>query len=388
MSFTGAFIEAMRETVRDRAALVTMILAVLIYGFYYPEAYRHQQVDRLPLVVVDLDDSASSRDLLRRVGSLRGVRVAAMVGSMLEAERWITRRRADAILLVLPGFERSILQGGRGRVAVYGNGANLLRAGSALAALEDALSRFASAMVRERALFAPAPDPPSFELVERPLYNTRVGYGSTVVPAVGQLVAQQTLIIGIALVLARRRERLGRRLRMAAPALLGTGAFFALAGLFSSAHFAGFVPWFHDYPRGGSAIVLLVALPGFALTVVTFGLCIASFFRLREHAMLFLLPVALPMYFVSGVSWPDGAMPLAVRMLAALVPSTHGIPLFMKVNQMGASLAEVGPELLALAGLSLFYGALAGWRYRGAGNCRRDDAVEAVPRSARQQRKT
>lgn len=364
MSFSAAFVDAMRDTVRDRAAVVTMIVAVLIYGFYYPEAYRHQVVDRLPLVVIDLDHSASSRELLRRVDSLRGVEVAAMLDDLPAAEKWITSRRADAILLILPRFERDMLGGGRGRVAVYGNGANLLRASNALASLADALASFGVAMVREQAQFRGAPAPPAFELVQRPLYNTRVGYGSTVVPAVGQLIAQQTLLIGIVLVLAWRRERLGRRPRLAGRALLGTGAFFALVGVFSSAHFAGFVPWFHDYPRGGNPTVLALAIPVFALAVTSLGLFIGSFFRMRERAMLFLLPAALPMYFLSGVSWQVEAMPAAVRGLAVLLPSTHGIPLIMKLNQMGARLEEVDTEFAALVLLTAFYGALAWWRYR------------------------
>lgn len=364
MSFSGAFIDALRDTVRDRAAFVTLVVAVLIYGFYYPEAYSHQEIDRLPLVVIDRDDSVSSRELLRKVDSLRGVRTVAMLGAMPEAERWITSRRADAILLILPGFEHDILRGDRGRVAVYGNGANLLRASNALASLADALAGFGAAAAREQAQFLGAPAQPAFELVQRPLYNTRVGYGSTVVPAVGQLIAQQTLLIGMVLVIAWRRERLGGRLRMTGRALLGTGAFFALLGVFSSAHFAGFVPWFHDYPRGGNLAALALAIPVFMLAVTALGLFIASFFRVRERAMLFLLPAALPMYFFSGVSWQVEAMPTAARGLAALFPSTHGIPLIMKLNQMGASVEEAAPEFAALAGLILLYGALAWWRFK------------------------
>lgn len=363
MSFGGAFMATLRDTASDRAAIVTMIVAVLIYAFYYPEAYRHQVVDRLPLVTIDLDNSASSRELLRKVDGLRGVRVVAELEGMGEAETWLAARRADAILLVLPGFERDILRGERGRAAVYANGANLLRASNALTALGDALGSFGANAAREQARFLGAPPPPAFELVQRPLFNTRVGYGSTVVPAVGQLIAQQTLLIGMALVLAWRRERLGRRPCLGGRELLGTGAFFALVGLFSSAHFAGFVPWFHDYPRGGNPAGLALGIPAFVFAVVAFGLFIGSFFRVRERAMLFLLPAALPMYFLSGVSWPAESMPGVVRTLAALLPSTHGIGLIMKLNQMGARLDEVAAEFIALAALTVFYGILAWWRY-------------------------
>ncbi|MGS9526895.1 hypothetical protein ACQWJM_24185, partial [Salmonella enterica subsp. enterica serovar Infantis] len=43
--------------------------------------------------------------------------------------------------------------------------------------------------------------------------------------------------------------------------------------------------------------------------------------------------------------------------------STPGIEAMVKLNQMGASLGEVAPELTALVAQILVYGALAGWRW-------------------------
>lgn len=364
MTASTAFMHTMHAAFTDRAVIVIMILAVLIYGLYYPEAYRHQSVDRLPAVVVDLDDSASSRGLARKLQALQGITIEASLGSLAEAEAWVGAGQADAVLLIAPGFERNILRGNQGHVVMYGNGSNLLRASSALVALGDGIAAYAIDAAREQARFAGRPTPPTLALVQRPLYNTRLGYGSTVVPAVGQLIAQQTLLIGMALVLATRRQQLGRRLRMTAPALFGVMSFFVIIGMFSSAYFAGFVPWLQDYPRGGNALAMLLAIPVYAVAVVAFGLFLGSFFRVRERAMLFLLPVALPMYFFSGVSWPMEAMPVPATWLAWLMPSTHGITLMMKLNQMGARLHEVGPELIGLAALTTLYGGLAWWRYR------------------------
>lgn len=364
MSMGSAMATTLRAILADRAALVTMIVAVVIYGFYYPEAYRHQAVDRLPVAVVDLDGSALSRSLLRDLDTLRGVRIASEPGSLADAEGHVHAGRADAILLVLPGFGTAVLRGERGQLAVFGNGSNLLRASSALTALGEGIAGFAVEAGREQARFLGAPAGPALHLVQRPLYNTRVGYGSTVVPAVGQLIAQQTLLIGMVLVLAGWRERRGARLVMPAATFAGVAACFVLVGLFSSAYFAGFVPWFQDYPRGGNPAALALAIPAFVLAVVAFGLFIGSFFRVRERALLFLLPVALPMYFLSGVSWPVQAIPAPLTWLGALVPSTHGIPLLLKLNQVGAHWHETAAELASLAALTLLHGALAWWRYR------------------------
>jgi ABC-2 type transport system permease protein len=48
--------------------------------------------------------------------------------------------------------------------------------------------------------------------------------------------------------------------------------------------------------------------------------------------------------------------------LAQLLPTTSGINLMVRLNQMDASLAEVSHELITLAVLLVLYSALALWR--------------------------
>ena len=62
---------------------------------------------------------------------------------------------------------------------------------------------------------------------------------------------------------------------------------------------------------------------------------------------------SLPILFVAGLAWPDTALPRALYYARWLLPSTAGIEGFIALNQLGASLAEVGREALALLGLLL-----------------------------------
>jgi len=75
-------------------------------------------------------------------------------------------------------------------------------------------------------------------------------------------------------------------------------------------------------------------------------------------------------------------MPEPLAWLARLVPSTPGINAMVKLNQMGASVAEASPELCNLLALTLLYGALAAWRYRPKRGSRTPDGapLPAQPR--------
>ncbi|EPF6682065.1 ABC transporter permease, partial [Pseudomonas aeruginosa] len=143
-------------------------------------------------------------------------------------------------------------------------------------------------------------------------------------------------------------------------------AAFALIGVCSMLYYNGLVMWLQDYPRGGNPPGTLVGGALYVAAVVAFGLFAGSFFRTRERPFQLMLVTALPLFFLSGLSWPAVAMPQPLAWLAKLVPSTPGINLMVKFNQMGASFAEALPELCNLAFLTLLYGALAVWRYAPA----------------------
>lgn len=368
----GAFGTAFRQTLRavasDRYALVTMIGAVLLYSFFYPAAYRHQVASELPIVVVDEDHSAASRELLRRIAALRETRVALQAEGMAQARAAMEAGQAEAIVLVPAGWERDLLRGGQGKLVLLGDGAYLSRMSVALAGLAEAITAYAREAAVARAAFTGVPAAPPVQAVARPLFNTREGYGSAIVPGVAELIVHQTLLIGIGSLLGGRRRELGRRLRMSPPALAGMFAGFGVVGLGAVLYYSGFTAWVQDYPRGGNLPGLLLAAPLFVAATVAFGLCLGSLFDTRERAFQYVTATSIPLFFLSGLSWPTVMAPPALAWLAKLLPVVPGINALVRLNQMGASLREVGPELLNQLLLALGYGALAWWRLRaGAG---------------------
>lgn len=361
--FSRAFVDTFSAIVKDRVAMVTLVGAVVLYSFFYPAAYRHQVALDLPLVVVDQDRSPMSRSLLRKLDAVRSIQVSAVLGSMGQARAVVERGEAEAVLLVPADFQRDILRGGQGRLALFGNGTLLGRASVAMQGAAQAITAFGQEVAVSQAQFAGIPAGPPLQLIERPLFNTAQGYGSSIVPGVAALIVQQTLLIGVVVVAATRRERYGR-LRFSRPALGGIATAFALIGMLSLLYYSGFVFWFQDYPRAGNLAGLLLAGALFIASVVGFALFFGSFFRTRERAFQLITVTTLPMFFVSNLSWPVEATPRLLARIAQLVPSTPGINALVKLNQMGARLPEVSAELANLAVLALLYGALAIWRYR------------------------
>ena len=102
----------------------------------------------------------------------------------------------------------------------------------------------------------------------------------------------------------------------------------------------------------------------FIAVTVAFGLLVGSFFRTRERAFQYIVATSIPLFFLANLSWPAVMTPQPLVWLAQLLPTTSGINLMVRLNQMDARLTDVSHELITLTLLLLLYGSLAARRLR------------------------
>ncbi len=350
--FVLAFHSTLRAILTTRALFSTAILALLVYGFYYPLPYSHQAARQIPMVVVDQENSALTRRVVRALADIREVRISAYAESAEEAAALVRRRQADGILLLPRGFTRGLLAGAPGGgLAVWVNGAYLLRArdiGNAVeqavgAAARDELGQFADALHLT----------PPITIIDRPLFNTREGYADYVFPAVSVVILQQTLLFASAMLMAGGRQPTGL------DAVAGTWLALILIGSAGSFFYFGFVFWAQDVPRAGNVPALLIAVPIFAAAVAALGMLLGTAIDRPERAMAVLAPSSVPVFFLSGAAWPLSSMPDWVQLLAHFSPATWGVHAFVRLNQMGGSLSEAGAPIAGISVLALLYGGTA-----------------------------
>lgn len=359
-----AFLATFRAIRGDSSALMLLIGSCILYAFFYPSAYSGEVAERMPVALVDMDHSGTSRAFETRLRAVQQAEVVARPPSPAAALGLLKARQVGAIVVIPEGFERRILSGSQGVVALYGNGAYLLRTSTALAGVGAALGAVGRAAAVDQAMAQGAPAPPALAMIQRPLFNTREGYGATIFPGVAFLIIQQTLLMGLASLAATMREEQGA-LSFAPRALLGIALAFFAIGCANVAWFTGFVFWFQDYPRAqADPVALLVSATLFVAATVAGALALGSFFRTRERPVQLWIVTSVPLFFLSGLSWPKEATPHWLTLAAKLLPTTPGIRLMVGINQMGASLYEQRGELINLAALIILYGAVALWRYR------------------------
>lgn len=361
-TFLGSFIVTFHAVFTDKAVLGVMIGAVVLYSFFYPLGYQEQVAANQPIYVVDHDRSALSRELIRTIQVLRAVQVEAIVGNSDQAVQAVRAMKIQGYVEIPADFEQNVWRGIPADIALFANGASLGQASSVLTSLASAITYFAQQVAVRQAAFSGAGIQPPFQLVERPLFNTREGYGSFLVTAVAQLIIQQTLLVGLAVLAGTRRELYGR-IFLQHKQIMGIGAAALCIGSVNMLYYLGFMFWYQDYPQHGSFANVFFGSLLFISSVVAFGLFITSFFKTRERAFQLILITALPLFFLSNISWPVVSTPGWLLWLSKIVPSTAGINLMVKITQYGAPLSAAKNEIINLVVLILVYGGLGWWRY-------------------------
>jgi len=375
MTFFGSTQRTLLTILGSPELLLLAILSVIFYAFYYPAPYQQQTSQDLGLVVVDADRSPLSRELVRRLGDTRAVWVVGETENLALARELLLERKADGVLYFAPHLGDQLLQGrGGAGIAVWLNGSYLVRAEAIGSTLADVAADTAEDMA-EKAIPSQA-HVRGPEVLVQPMF-TLGGYRDYVFPAVANIILQQTLLAAAARLLADRRQRGWLKARRAEA--LGILAAYATVGSLAAGFYFGFVYWVQDVPRAGNMPGLLIAMPLFALAVSALGLFAGTFFRTGDNALKVIFPTSLPLLFLAGFAWPLEQMPEWLSKIAWLSPATPAMHLFIRFNQMGASIGEALGPLLCMAGLAVLY--TAGFLFR-IEQLNRRAATRALPATA------
>ncbi|MDX2607581.1 MAG: ABC transporter permease [Woeseiaceae bacterium] len=362
-AFWQSYWLSLRSMVRDKGVLLLVLIGPIVYSFYYPFPYSPEIVREVPVAVVDLDHSSLSRKLVRLADASPDIEVTFVANNPAQLRQALWDGDVEGGLIIPRDFRRSVLRREMVKPVVLGNGAYFMFNRAEVLGFAGATQALSNAIDRKYELASSVSTDQVSERIQpvrldlRAASNPTGGYSTYVVPAVAVIVLQQTLLLGICMLMGTWKETgapfdLERRKNRLALVLAAATICFL-----NALYYVGLVYWREDYPHLGQFQHLLPVITLFSLTAGAWTVAVGSWVRYREQAVIHLLPTTIPFIFVAGFAWPVESIPASLRALSALVPSTAGIQGFLKVDQMGADLNQVLPELASL--LMLLSGALA-----------------------------
>jgi len=385
----------MRQILRDEGVLIFFIIVPLAYPLLYSWIYNNEAVHEVPVVVVDDSHSALSRQFIRMCDASPDVRILCHAADMDEAQSLVSRQLAKGIYHIPAEFDRNVSRMEQTTIGVYCD-MSLMLTYQAVYQTSVAVTQTMGAAIRTKLSQPPTRREAQIGVRpmivdEVPLFNPSGGYGSSILPAVLMLILQQTLVLGIGMSAGTARENnryhelipIDRHyqgtLRIVSGKFLCYFMIYAVMG----AYLTLAVPKMFSFPQLAHWQDLLCLMLPYVLACIFFGMIVSCIIRYRENVMLLIVFVSVPLLFLTGISWPQSSIPSFWQSISWLFPSTFGVRAYVRLNTMGATLADVNREYLVLWGQTLFYFFMACIVYRHQIVLSRNNAIDRIERMGR-----
>jgi ABC-2 type transport system permease protein len=358
----GAFKAEWQRVLGMRGAFTLLFMAPLIYGVYYPQPYLNQILRKLPIAVVDNDQSDLSDRIVETLDASGALSVAVRARTLVEARTAIDRGKAFAAVEIPPDTERDVLKGITAHIPIYADATYLFVFRSTASGIATAIGTLTSDLVARGArsdgslVKAKLASLSPADILLQPIFNPVGGYASYVVPAAFILILQQTLLIGAAMLTG---TALAASAGGAFAGVFGRGIAHLTIYLPALALYLIVLPRFYGFSALGHLPQIFALATIFLLATSFLGQAVGAWFTKPENATLLLLATSLPQFFTAGFAWPREAIPEVATAFGRLFPADSAIDGLVRVNQLGAGIWEVAHDWLTLWCLALAYFVLA-----------------------------
>lgn len=358
--------------------LLVLMGGIFMYGLLYNYMYAPNIVTDVPIGVVDNSRSELSRNFIRWLDATPQAEIYAQATDFHEAREWMKKGKAQGILYLPHDFEERVYRGDESVFSLYATTDAFLyyealqgATSRVMLAINDKYRSDGAVFLPPQGLLAVATSQP-INVEGTALYNYTQGYGSYLIPAVMMIIIFQTLLMVIGMVTGEEYHSGG--ISVYTPFGQGwttavrivAGKTFVYCGMYALFSFflLGLLPYFFSIPHIGNGLYIVLLLIPYLLATSFLGLAASRYFTDSEAPLLMIAFFSVGLIFLSGVSYPLELMPWYWKAVHYILPAAPGTLAFVKLNSMGASMADIRPEYITLWIQVLVYFALSVWVYR------------------------
>lgn len=347
---------------RDRLLTMFILLAPALQLFLLAQSIE-RGINEQPTVIMDLDHSRLSRQLVTSLDNSDELRVQFYVDDPDELRRLLDEGKARLAVVIPAGFGQELSRADSPQVVqVIADATSVMAASVVLGAVSGVVSRFSADLAASHGIVVP-------EFID---FRTNIRFNPTMdirafsIPAQLGFITYQVTLAVAALGLARELE-LGtleqlmvtplRRFELALgkgiPALAIGGLNFVVMWIISLTVF--------QVPMNGSPLLMAALTLLFLAAEVGWGLAISAISRTQQQAILFVFIQAMVDIAFSGFMVPVQNLSPLLQAVSRVVPLQHYLTIIRGIMLRGAGLEELWVHAVALLILSLGTGLVA-WR--------------------------
>lgn len=334
---------------RDRVILLLILWLYTIEVIICTVALSFD-VKHVPLAVVDQDRSALSRLLVRQFSLSDAFDLRYQESSVAMAQEYLSNSKATAVLVIPPGFERTVSGGDQAKLQFLLDGTDSNIAANSLYNARGIVAE----LVREQ---LPVNTTTAAIAVTRVWYNPQLTTSSFMVLSMIALAGMMVGVIHPAASIVREKERGTIEQLLVTPistlqlflAKIAPTMIMGLLAVFPSL----LIVRAFDVPMRGSLALFLMLTGFFLLSAVALGVLIAVYSRTLQQALLLSFFGLFPVMFLSGTLTPVEAMPDFLQIISRLSPLRYYMEIIIGVFLKGAGWTELWDETLCLIAIAI-----------------------------------
>jgi ABC-2 type transport system permease protein len=366
LSLLNVVKKELRQTLRERRMVVMLMAGPIIQLIAFGYAVN-LDVDRIPAVYCDQDDTPESRALVEAFYAAHTFERVGATADARDATQALEQGRAATALIIPRGFARATHRGDAPSVQVLVDGTDSTRA---LIAAADA-SRFLLTRGIASSAVTTVPARRLADLVPRILYNPRLSSPIFMLPGVAASLLLNVTALVTAMGLARERETGTLEQILVTPIrpiilLAGKCLPFVLFGFIDVLAVLVIGSLLFDLPLRGSLAVVGAGSVLYLFSTLGMGIFIATLSSSQQQAMLLVFAFMLPALLISGFVSPIASMPKWLQPMTVVIPMRHYIEILRGALIKGAGLRDLATQFIALAilGTALLFAAVARFHKR------------------------
>jgi ABC-2 type transport system permease protein len=308
--------------------IFSMFVIPLCYLLLFGTLFSKNSVDQIPLVICDESQTYFSSKLTDGFENTERFSVVQYVNSPQEMQRYLYEKKAIVGIGIPKNFAHDIKNGRSSQIVVQINGTNLMVTNTAITAAQDVFDVFAqqtavNLLRNQSGIKNIETKVVPVQMKTRILYNPTLDYKLFFLFGLLMTSFQMTMFIPTTASVFMEYKAKQYTHYAASQVIIGKIMPFMIAASLAFIMHLTIAVFVFDLPyKGDLRQVFLLGL-GFIFAMTTLASVIASF--IKDFFFFYRLALAgvIPVFMISGYTWPSSAMPWIIQKIAFFIPYTH-----------------------------------------------------------------
>lgn len=346
-----------RQIMRDPSILRIMFVMPVIQLVLLPLAADYE-VKNVKITILDHEKSVYTQQLVHKITSSGYFVLNSYAGDMKTAMEEIEHDRADMILEIPAGFEKTLVREDEAPVFIAVNAINGVRANLGSGYLQTILRQF-NDEIRMKWIQQPRMNPePLISTTYSTWYNVHLNYQRYMVPGILVILVTMVCSFLAALNIVREKEIGTIEQINVTPIrkhhfILGKLIPFWIMGQVTMT--IGFIiaRLVYGIIPAGNILVIYTFSSVYMLAILGLGLLISTFVQTQQQAMLISFFLMMVFILLGGLYTSIESMPSWAQMIAKVNPVSYFIEVMRMVILKGSRFADITRHLLTVAGFAV-----------------------------------